>query len=306
VIDLRGRETIVKLLIVLAIIVFVLPGCGQNDSASQKPSTGQKPKAPTAAEDVLESIDTIITELDRKIKMVKTPNLQNITESSEKETKSSQPDSSGGSAQDGGNSEANPNQQQEKQPEQAIQEQKTGKWQKEIQSLKELHSNWNTLEPQAAEAGFSANSRESFEKVLDELTLAISSQNHEQSYKYAIELYGRYGELAKVFAMPQPLEFYQVNYGTMAAIAEASSGEWENAEDRMLALEAPRAILVAQVRQQDKMLAQQVDFSLSDLQNAIKIAEINLVALKGEIAISNLKKLERKLSQSSSDSNSQK
>ncbi len=53
------------------------------------------------------------------------------------------------------------------------------------------------------------------------------------------------------------------------------------------------------------MLAQRTDFSLRDLKDAISSQEINLVAIKGEIAINNFKALEKKLSQSQSSSGSQ-
>jgi len=50
----------------------------------------------------------------------------------------------------------------------------------------------------------------------------------------------------------------------------------------------------------DKMLAQQTDFSLKDLEGAISNEEINLVVFKGDIALNNLKMLDKKLSKSQS------
>ena len=70
---------LVTLLTTILLIILIVPsGCGQKQSASQKPqsSASQKPKAPPEAEDMLKQITTVIRELDRKTRMKKVPSLQ--------------------------------------------------------------------------------------------------------------------------------------------------------------------------------------------------------------------------------------
>lgn len=314
VIELPGRKATFTLLVILLIIILIPVGCGKKQSASQKPQssdTGQKPKAPAAAEDILKDVTAIIAELDRKTKLQKVPGLEQASQDGGQSGQMSQGagSSKGGQGSQSGGSQSGKSSSSSKsggqQPSQGGGQKGMASWQKEMQSLKNLHSNWNMLEPQAAEAGLSPSSRDGFERTLDNLTLAVSSRRLEESLTAAIELYGQYGELARIYAIPQPVEFYQVQYGVMAAMAEASREKWDTAREKIDATEDPWSMLLPRVSKQDKMLAQRVDFSLRDLKSAISSQEMNLVAIKGEIAMNNFKALEKKLSQSRSPSGSQ-
>lgn len=317
------------LLALLLIILMVPSGCGQKQSASQKPqsSAGQKPKAPPEAQDMLKEITTVIGELDRKTRAKKVPSLQQaapggVEGGQGSQGKSSQGSQSGGSSQGGGSSSGGSSQgggssssgqsQQGKEGGQKSslgqsgggQQQTTNQWQKELQSLKKIHSSWNKLEPQAVEAGLPPGDRENFKLALNDLTTTVSNQRLEESLLAAIELYGQYAGLARVFAMPTPAEFYEVQYGVMSSMAEASRGDWATATDKITAISDPWSVLLPLVGKKDTMLAQQTDLSLKDLEDAISSEEINLVAFKGDIALNNLKMLEKKLSQSQSGSQS--
>lgn len=307
---------------------MVPSGCGQKP-ASQKPqsSAGQKPKAPPEAEDMLKQITTVIGELDRKTRMKKVPSLQQAApggveggqgqgSQGNQESGGSQGggSSSGGGSQGqgGGSSSGDGQSQQGKEGGQKSSsgqsdggQQKTPpQWQKELQSLKIIHSSWNKLEPKAVEAGLPPGDRENFKLALNDLTIAISNQRLEESLLAAIELYGQYAGLARVFTMPTPAEFYEVQYGVMSSMAEASRGDWATATDKITAISDPWSVLLPLIGKKDTMLAQQTDFSLKDLHDAISSEEINLVVFKGDIALNNLKMLEKKLSKPQSGSQS--
>ncbi len=169
-----------------------------------------------------------------------------------------------------------------------------------MQSLKKIHESWNKLEPQAIEAGLPPGDRENFKLALNDLTIAISNQRLEESLLAAIELYGQYAGLARIFSIPTPAEFYEVQYGVMSSMGEASRADWDAATDRIAAIFSPWSMLLPVAGKKDKLLAQQTDLSLKDLQEAINSEEINLVVFKGDIALSNLKMLEKKLSKTQS------
>ncbi|MFA7149378.1 MAG: hypothetical protein WC109_11240 [Syntrophomonadaceae bacterium] len=306
------------ILVALLLIILMVPtGCGQKQSASQKPqsSTGQKPKAPPEAEDMLKEITTVIGELDRKTRMEKVPSLQQaapggVDSGQGSQGQGSQGSQESGGSQEGGSSSGGGQSQQGKEGGQKSssgqsgggQQKTTDQWQKELQSLKKIHRSWNMLEPQAVEAGLPPGDRENFKLALNDLTVAISKQNLEASLLAAIELYGQYTGLARVFAMPTPAEFYEVQYGVMSSMAEASREDWAAASGKITAISAPWSMLLPLAGKKDKLLAQQTDLSLKDLQDAISNEEINLVVFKGDIALNNLKALEKKLSQSQSGS----
>jgi hypothetical protein len=314
------------LLALLLIILMVPSGCGQKQSASQKPqsSAGQKPKAPPEAEDMLKQITTVIGELDRKTRMKKVPSLQQAApggveggqgqgSQGNQESGGSQgggSSSGGGSQGQGGGSSSGSDQGKEGGQKSSSgqsdggQQKTPNQWQKELQSLKIIHSSWNKLEPKAVEAGLPPGDRENFKLALNDLTIAISNQRLEESLLAAIELYGQYAGLARIFTMPTPAEFYEVQYGVMSSMAEASRGDWATATDKITAISDPWSALLPLIGKKDTMLAQQTDLSLKDLQDAISSEEINLVVFKGDIALNNLKMLEKKLSKPQSGSQS--
>ena len=303
---------LVTLLTTILLIILIVPsGCGQKQSASQKPqsSASQKPKAPPEAEDMLKQITTVIRELDRKTRMKKVPSLQQAAPSGAEGGQGSQGQGSqgsqeSGSSQGGSSSGGGEKSGQSKESGQKSSSERSGggqqnavsQWQKEMQSLKKIHESWNKLEPQAIEAGLPPGDRENFKLALNDLTIAVSNQRLEESLLAAIELYGQYAGLARVFSMPTPAEFYEVQYGVMSSMAETSGGDWAAATDKINAISDPWSMLLPLAGKKDKMLAQQTDLSLKDLADAISSEEINLVVFKGDIALNNLKMLEKKLS----------
>ena len=322
VINLPPKRFPFILLALLLIILMVPSGCGQKQPASQKPqsSTSQKPKAPPEAQDMLKEITIVIGELDRKTRMAKVPSLQQTAPGGVEGGQGSQGSQSGGSSQEGGSSSgggqgggSSSNGGQSQQGKEGSQKSSSGQsgggqqnsatqWQKEMQSLKKIHESWNKLEPQAVEAGLPPSDRENFKLALNDLTIAISNQRLEESLLAAVELYGQYAGLARVFSIPTPAEFYEVQYGVMSSMAEASRGDWAAATDKITATSDPWSMLLPLAGKKDKMLAQQTDLSLKDLEDAINSEEINLVVFKGDIALNNLKTLEKQLSKSQSGS----
>ncbi len=303
---------LVTLLATILLIILIVPsGCGQKQSASQKPqsSASQKPKAPPEAEDMLKQITTVIGELDRKTRMKKVPSLQQaapggVEGGQGSQGQGSQGSQESGSSQGGSSSGGGEKSGQSKEGGQKSSSERSGggqqnavsQWQKEMQSLKKIHESWNKLEPQAIEAGLPPGNRENFKLALNDLTIAVSNQRLEESLLAAIELYGQYAGLARVFSMPTPAVFYEVQYGVMSSMAEASRGDWAAATDKINAISDPWSMLLPLAGKKDKMLAQQTDLSLKDLADAISSEEINLVVFKGDIALNNLKMLEKKLS----------
>lgn len=322
----RSRNIFIPILIVLAMSLAVA-GCSSKDSAEKKPgtSTGQKPKAPTVLKTIATDLDTIIAELDKKIKVQKMSPMQQSAQldpqeqSGQDQTQGqtggqsqgqssgqSQNQSSGQSQnQSSGQSQSQSQGQSQQKSQQATSgesssqksSQKQGTdWQKEYTSLTNIHKNWNTLEPDAVEAGMSVMSRDEFEKTLDQLTQNISNQKAEESLGSAINLYKNYADLAQVFTMAVPAEFFQVKYEIMASIFEAGRKNWSGSEEHIPKIEEHWARFKVQAGQTDRKILNRTEFSIHDLEQAIKNQQMDLVIIKGEIVMNNLKDLEEKLS----------
>lgn len=241
----------------------------------------QKPKSPPALQNILTNIDKITSEVDKKRKARTRPSVEQTTQlNPTKEAKKSE--SQSGSAKD---------KQKSKTP-----SLKAGnEWMKEDQSLKSIHQNWNTLEPEAIRAGLTTTSRDNFEMALDDLTRQIGERNIEGTLFAAITLYRYYADVAQVFSTSIPPEFFRVKYEAMEATSRAGKEEWELAREHAAKIPEHWSHLKVQAAGIDEKLVSRTEFSIQDLEQAVEAEEVHLVQIKGEILMKNLRQMEEKL-----------
>lgn len=304
---------IIALIASIIILSAILPGCSSGGSAEKKPasSSGQKPKAPSELKNIASDLDMIISDLDRKVKRQKMPAMQQNLQldPQEKSGQQAQGQNQGqaqesqGTSQGQGQSQQHPQEGQAKGQSssaanaggQASSQNTAADWQQEYTSLKNIHVSWNKLEPQAVEAGLSVSTRNEFEKALEKLTAMINDQKQEESLSAAVDLYKNYAGLAGVFTMQVPAEYFNVRYEIMAAILQVGARNWKEASSHLPGIEEHWSHLKVQAAQAGPQLISQTDFAITDLEQAIKNQQAEMAAIKGEIAMTNLKALEDKL-----------
>lgn len=300
------------LIFISLIMMILLPACSKKQSASKKPQTSsmdQKPKAPPEIQKIQDEIDMLIAELDKNIKQKKTSPIEQSAQLEPQGQQGggmsgnqSQQSQSSGQLKDqkqGGQSSGDQGQQSQNAMRSQTGMQTQGQenvWQKADKSLKSIHQSWNKLEPEAIKAGLQVKARNDFEKGLEDLTLNVGQQKSEESLMAAVSLYKHFAELAMVFAMSTPPDFFQVKYEIMAAITEAAKMDWTAAQKRLPNIQEHWNNLKVQAQGMDTKLLNQCEFSIHDLRNAITAKQSDLVIIKGEIVMNNLKQLESKLS----------
>ncbi len=178
----------------------------------------------------------------------------------------------------------------------------SGSWQEETSSLKNILRNWNTLEPETVKAGLSVEARDKFEASLEQLSTMVGQQNLEASLMAAISLYRDFGEVARALSLATPPDLFLVKYEALAGITEAYQGNWKAADLHASQIDAHWGQLRMQLKDADTKLVDRTEFSLQDIKQAVKARSIELVALRGEIAINNLKELEDSISKGSQQS----
>ncbi len=141
----------------------------------------------------------------------------------------------------------------------------------------------------------SVSTRNEFEKALEKLTAMINDQKQEESLSAAVDLYKNYAGLAGVFTMQVPAEYFNVRYEIMAAILQVGARNWKEASSHLPGIEEHWSHLKVQAAQAGPQLISQTDFAITDLEQAIKNQQAEMAAIKGEIAMTNLKALEDKL-----------
>lgn len=263
--------------IVLAVVLIfaILPSLAscKKESKAQKPrsSAEEKPQAPSSLKSIKENLDKIIAELESKKKMTSDSSLAQDSQLVSKEK-------TGKSKKGGEGAESSAK---------GIQN-----WQNEIKILKALHQNWNSLEPDALEAGLGLSSRNNFEEELDQLSEAIGQEKVKESFSSTINLYNNYADIVAVFANRLPAEFFRVNYESMSAIFYGEENDWQMAINHARKLEECWETLKMQAKDADKKLINRIEFAVQDLLKTIENQQTDLLLIKGEILMKNLAKLE--------------
>ncbi len=294
---IRPRWRII--IIVVLVIGLFLPGCSKKDSAAKKPETSSQQKVPPEVMSILSDLEKIIAGIGKKIEGENKPVLKESSGQSEP-GQSQSAESQGGqdkqSGQDQSKQGGNQDQAGKQSSDSSDAQSKMNSWEEEGKSLKNIHRDWNTLEPEAVKAGLSITERDSFEQALDKITIEISGQKKVSSLMAAIELYGQYAKMVKVFKTPIPADFYQTKYEIMAASAEAATKEWTKAQERIPNIQKYWNSFKVQAQVKDEKLMSRTEFSIDDLVQAVNSKQIDTLIIKAEIAMSNLQALEKDLS----------
>lgn len=292
----RGLRIISTCIIITALLVS--PGCsGKNKSSQSKKtqtSSSQKAKAPQQMKSILSDLENILAGLEQKIKMESKSSLQKstpIATQGQQGQQGQQGKSQSGQSKSQSGSQGSS---QSSSPEQ------TSSWQTEDTALRNIHRNWNNLEPEAIKAGLSIPARDGFEKALEKMTLAISAQKKEESLVAATDLYGQYAELVRIFDSSIPPEFFQTKYEIMSAIIKAQKADWSEARKHIPEIQKYWGYLKMKTQGQDEKLISRVEYAIEDLDQALVSQEIDTVLIKAEITMTNLQQLQKSLSTRSS------
>lgn len=289
---------------ILISILLLFPGCsGKNkNSAAQKPqmSSGQKPTAPQEMKTIQADLDKIISDLTQKIMSEQASSLQKNTQLTTQGEGQQGGQQSQGQQGKQGQSDQGQSQQQGQQKSSSGSQAGAQAWQTEDTGVKDIHTNWNKMEPEAVKAGLSVTARDKFEQALEKLTMAAGQQKKEESLQAAIDLYGQYSELVRLFNMSTPPEFYQTKYEIMNAVFKAWQSDWTTAKAGIPKIQENWRHLKVQAQNIDEKLMNQTEFSIHDLEQAIQTQKIDIVLIKTDIVMKNLQQLEKKLSSKTS------
>ncbi len=171
-------------------------------------------------------------------------------------------------------------------------------WQTLQTKSMDIHMNWNKVESEAIKAGMSVAERNDFKVAMENLTVEISNKDKIKSMKAAVELYGQYGNLAKVFNTTIPADYYKTKYDVMASGIEAMEGEWDKAGERMTRLKDDWNSLKMQAKDLDEKLLNRSDLSMDDFAAAVAGKNKELLIIKAQIVMANLQQIEKSLAKS--------
>ncbi len=291
-----------RLVLIIITIMILLPGCsGQSDSA-QKPAQpeSQRAETPTEFKKIISETEKIISLTEQKWRNRQPSMLSQSMPVQQKEgnlaEQSGKQQQSGKQSPEDGQDQGEQNKQHGQQEQEEKGSDMQDSWEQETKSLMSIHENWTTLQVKAMQAGMSNTTKSFFDEALDRLTAEINAQNDEESLLAAIDLYGQFTEIARLFQAELPPSFYDTKYQVMLVAALGQMGEWETAQTQTISMQEEWDTLKKQADRAEKSTVNCSEIAIQDLARAVNNNSRELVIIKGEIAVKEMTKLQEELS----------
>ena len=259
------------ILIVFAIIIAISSFSCKKESNKKYASYEKKEKAPKSLESIYEGVNSILDNLEKLNAIIKEPDEKQEEKSDE-----------------------NKNKDEVKQKQ--TKEEKTNKlWETMNNSIKEMHRQWNSYEIEGIKRAGISSGGEKFEKSLNKFTLAVENKdvfnilnNGSQVYLYLSPYFDSYkdeirGDLCKI------------KYYVYQTYLIGEKGELDRAKEVLSEGDVYLTSLRLKTEKDEKKIKvfEKLNFSLQDLKGVLNENNSNLLTIKRDIVLENIKQLEK-------------
>ncbi|WP_193438382.1 hypothetical protein [Clostridium thermosuccinogenes] len=309
--------------VVLSLSVVLLSACGSSggDTATpERQSTSQQQqseKIPDQLKSIEENIEKIIKELDGPAVGIKEQKEEGIKEDEGQEMGQKNQEQQGGQEgkEQGGQKEKEQGEQKDKEQSsgqggsqgegQGTQQEETMKeeqkqpqaqkdpWQKITPIINDLHYKWNSYMPSAAKKGASNKLIDSFGTSLNSLTNTIIAKNKTNTLMAASMLYANIPDFYSLYRTKTSPEIKRVRYYARNAMLNSMTANWIQANNDMDNLKSSWSLFKNTISKEQQDLASKLDFSIVELEKAIKEKNQPIIDIKGRITLSNVDEMEK-------------
>ena len=160
-----------------------------------------------------------------------------------------------------------------------------------------LHKKWNMLESQVVKSGASQESIKGFENTLNNLTISASEYNFLDTLFHSNKLTSYIPDLINNFKKQVPSPVYFMKYHLRQIILDCRINDYESATKNYTKLIIYKDSLVSQLI--DKKLtepANKLNTSVKDLEDALKLKDLNIIKIKAAVVMSNIETVKEELS----------
>lgn len=276
----KHLQKMLTIILTFSLCVYLFCSCSKKEEKSpSKQSENTEKKQPEALNKLEKSVQDIINELDKKE--------EEETQESETKMESTTETKSEQSAE----KEQTETKQETKQ-EITKESTEDKKWKAVTKKVEEIHKKWNELQPDLVTAGTPKQSIDEFSNTLNSLTVFIESKDMQNTLFSSNELYRILADFHEQFKGKIPPDVKRMSYFIRDAKYNGMSGKWEKAKSSVNNLKSHWEIIRPQTKQEQESITAQTEFSVSELEKVLEQANVNLVKLKSDIALENVKKLE--------------
>lgn len=190
-------------------------------------------------------------------------------------------------------------QEQDQNQEKGNQKQKSSDIWNEISSLIEnLHYQWNSYMPMIAKKGANNVLIDNFGNALNNLTNSLSIKNIEESLLSTSKLYSYIPNIYSLYRSKISPEIKRIRYYSRNIILVSKNEDWAQTESDMTNLKSSWNLFKNSLDKNQEDNSVKMDYSLYELEKAIKTKNKLLVEIKGKITLDNIKNIEKSTEQS--------
>ena len=262
-----------KFILLIAVLILIIPSVSCKKDPSKKYSTYEKKeKAPENLRNIYGGVNSALDNLEKIKTTIKEPEEKLDDNGSEK----------------AGNSK-------QKKEEETKEEKLNKLWMEMNKSVKEIHGQWNNYEIEATKKVGSSDGAERLEESLNNITLAIENKdvysiinNGSQMFLYLAPFFDLYKDEIKG-------DLCKIKYYVYQSYLIGESGELDRAKEVLYECEPHLTSLRHKLgKDENKMKAfEKLSFSIRDLEGVLKENNSNLLTIKRDIILDNIKQLEK-------------
>ena len=274
------------LLIAISItLIGIVAGCRQKAEKPTPENTEEKnkeKKLPDTLEDIESSLKNIIRTLDKDKDEEK--DKEEVTIESKTEIK-----------QEEDSKKAENETKQETKEEIKKEDPEEKQWKTVEKQVKELHKNWNSLQPDIVQAASPKEAIDEFSNLLNSLTLYAEAKDMQNTLFAANEVYRIIPIFMAQFDSKVPPDLKRMEYHIRNAKYNGMINQWDKSKEDMNKLKSYWSTVKTQVQKEQEDQANQIEFSISELEKVVIQENISLTDIKSKLALENIEKLEEAL-----------
>lgn len=288
-----------KFYLVLAIIITILlSSCMRSNDKGKE--IEKKEKAPETLSKVSESLDNLLMAIDLIEELMKLSEsefqaINSKDQESEKKDEQNKEQSSEGSQQNGqqqNQGQQNQGQNNGKQRPRTKDEELIMRWQKIDKDLEEIHKSWNSYEVEAIDKGVTAEKGDEFKRNLNSLTVAVENRDIASILDTASKAFNSLATFFDLYKDEVRGELSRVKYSVHQAFILAKNGNKEEANKLLTETQEPISRMRQKLKEDKMKDLEKLSLAITDMQKALDSNSIELLKIKRDIAIENIKLLQ--------------
>ena len=173
----------------------------------------------------------------------------------------------------------------------------TDKWSEIDTHISNLHYQWNEFMPEIAKKGADMKLVDNFDNALNKLTTTVTTKDSEKILSSANDLYSHIPDLYSLYRSKMSPEAKRMIYYTRNIILEAAKNNWEQVKKDDDSLEKSWNLFRNTLEKEQQQIGDQLNFSIYELNKVVTEKNKQLADIKGRIALSNIKELEKSFEQ---------